>query len=107
MTQVVAPLADVRSATLRTPAGAVTGLRVFIWSDRVEAWGVRSGLPVLLHATGVVSIDTGRSPNAPRPGRPWTVLTADGERWSVERGSGCGCGSPLAKLTPTRRAGVQ
>lgn len=93
-------LADVRPATIRLPGGkAYSNLRVFIWADRVEAWGVdthdAARLPVLRFAAAVTSIDTGRSPQAPARSRPWTLLTPDGE-WKVERGCGCSGGVPAA-----------
>lgn len=93
-------LADVRPATIRLPGGkAHSNLRVFIWADRVEAWGIdthdAARLPVLRFSAPVSSIDTGRAPQAPARSRPWILLTPDGE-WKVERGCGCSGGVPAA-----------
>lgn len=92
----VSPLADVRPATIRLPAGkAYSNLRVFVWPDRVEAWGIDAGAPVLRHVAAVLSIDTSKSPTAPARSKPWILLTPDGE-WKVERGCGCSGGVPAA-----------
>ena len=94
-------LADVKPAVLRTADGKAHGnLRVFIWPDRVEAYGADGNTAVLRYASGVTSIDTGRSPQAPARSRPWTLLTAEGE-WKVERGCGCSGGVPAALATMT------
>ena len=96
-------LVDMKSARLVTPAGETRRLRVFLWPDRIEAWGIVAGKPALLFEAGVASIDRGRAPNRPTVNNQWTVTTTGGDEWALLRdGTGCGCNSPLSKLRPER-----
>lgn len=98
-------LADVKPATIRTPAGTFGNTRVFVWPDRVEVWASEKGTPVLRLSASLTSIDTGKSPQAPARSKPWTLLTDTGEQWRVERGCGCSGGIPadLARMAVPQR----
>lgn len=89
-------LADVRPATLRTPAGTGQKLRVFVWADRVQVWGLAGGAATLRADEALTGVDTGRNPKEPSRGRPWTLTLTSGETWRVERGCGCSGGLPAA-----------
>lgn len=101
-------LADVSPATLRIGPRARAKLRMFVWEDRAEGWGMVPGAdtPVLLYVAALTGIDRGKSPQAPARSRPWTLTTTGGDVWKVERGCTCSGQVPaaLAALKPTREA---
>ena len=57
---------------------------------------------VVVHAASgaleTVALGTGAEIERQRNARNIVVRTAEGETWEVERGGGCGCGSPLKRL---------
>ena len=91
---------DVHPAEVATPdGGVVTGARVFATSHRLLAYVVRDGQIVKtvdVELSDPYSVPAARG-TLPRNGRLSAPWTGDGTYW-VNRGGGCGCGSPLKAL---------
>lgn len=87
-------VADRHPATVVDPEGTVIdGARVVLTRDEVFVFVVRESGVVELAREPWSATDSvlGRS--------AWRVAGRSGV-WAVERGSGCGCGSPLKRFVP-------
>lgn len=87
---------DVVPARVTTPQGVLDGVRVYASGGIVAVWKALNGQAVLDRAHGLTaaaSVVEGRGSRG-----PWTLTLADGTEWTVERGAGCGCGSPVKKM---------
>lgn len=82
---------DVFPARLDGPGGVRTGVRVLIDGERLLAFASPAAVDL---DVAVAAVDTGESHRA-----VWTVLDADGGTWTLSRSGGCGCGSPLRRVS--------
>jgi len=92
-------LLDVIAKTT-TPTFTEATTRVFVFSEWEDTPGFvavyigRAGKPVLLALEPITSFTSTRFPRR----EPYRLTTQSGEEWTIFKG-GCGCGSPIRRLT--------
>lgn len=85
-------------ARVATPDGSFDKAKVFVYDGTATVWQVVDRRVV--EVTRLEGVESYRE----QPGegmRKATVLVAqDGTEWTVTKGAGCGCSSPLKKMQP-------
>jgi hypothetical protein len=84
-------------ARVRTPDQTFDKAKLFVVDGVATVWQV-----VNRQITEVARLDVATHAEAPGVGmlKTHTLTSEDGVEWVVEKGSGCGCGSPLKRFQP-------
>lgn len=87
------PSINLFPAIVKTPTETYDKVRLVVHEGRARVFGISAGRPALLAAADVGLEISWTAPGV-RP-KAQVLTTADGERWELRRGSGCGCSHPL------------